>query len=80
MRKAKQLEYLISVLPTIPPGTAAGTAADDTEDAELTLLEEEMKLVNSEYLDALAQAGVSSPFRSPFALTAGCSHPLVETL
>jgi hypothetical protein len=64
LRKAKQLEYLISILPsssdsTTSPDTAT-TGEDDDED--LVELEKEMKLVNEEYLDALATAGTLLSF------------------
>lgn len=47
LKKAKQLEYLISVLPASP-------AQDDVEFAEL---ENELKEVNEEYLSVLTEAG-----------------------
>lgn len=51
LRKAKQLEYLISALPT--------PLEDDTE-VDLEDLQREMGEVNEEYLDALGVAGALS--------------------
>ncbi|KAI5475951.1 hypothetical protein MNV49_000558 [Pseudohyphozyma bogoriensis] len=52
-RKAKQLEYLISVLPAAPPPTSNPTA---DEDEDLEALQKEMMEVNDDYLVALAEA------------------------
>ncbi|KAL8290313.1 hypothetical protein RQP46_002571 [Phenoliferia psychrophenolica] len=49
LRKAKQLEYLISALPTPPVDL-------DDDEQDLEDLEREMSEVNAEYLDALAVA------------------------
>ncbi|KAG0655229.1 hypothetical protein C6P46_001095 [Rhodotorula mucilaginosa] len=63
LRKAKQLEYLISVLPSPPPPPSAapppqnGTGAGDSDEAEFARLEQELQSANDEYLDALQQAG-----------------------
>lgn len=57
MRKAKQLEYLISVLPASSSSTTSAVTTEDDEDADLVELEREMQCVNEEYLDALAVAG-----------------------
>lgn len=65
LRKAKQLEYLISVLPSPPappPATDSaappqnGTGTGDGDEAEFARLEQELQSVNDEYLDALQQA------------------------
>lgn len=57
LRKAKQLEFLISVLSSPPPVLPAnGTPADDV-DPELDELEKELQEANAEYLDALGEAG-----------------------
>ncbi|TKA53426.1 hypothetical protein B0A53_04412 [Rhodotorula sp. CCFEE 5036] len=69
LRKAKQLEYLISVLPSSPPppppasaDPAApppqnGTGTGDGDEADFARLEQELQSANDEYLDALQQAG-----------------------
>ncbi|CDR36344.1 hypothetical protein NBRC10512_003930 [Rhodotorula toruloides] len=51
--KAKQLELLISSLPSTPPGPTSveGDDADEFED-----LEREVRSVNGEYLEALGEA------------------------
>lgn len=48
LRKAKQLEYLITVLPSLPEEETG----KDFEELELELQE-----VNKEYLEALSEAG-----------------------
>ncbi|KWU41576.1 hypothetical protein RHOSPDRAFT_22736, partial [Rhodotorula sp. JG-1b] len=74
LRKAKQLEYLISVLPSPPPPPPAapadsaaaapppqnGTGTGDGDEAEFARLEQDLQSANDEYLDALQQAGESS--------------------
>ncbi|GAA5993179.1 hypothetical protein JCM10908_001327 [Rhodotorula pacifica] len=64
LRKAKQLEYLISVLPS-PPSSASSSSSDAPsgsangstgDEEEFARLEEEMQVVNAEYLDALGEA------------------------
>ncbi|KAK4053417.1 hypothetical protein OIV83_001582 [Microbotryomycetes sp. JL201] len=59
LRKAKQLEYLISVLPTTPVGATEAQAASDIspeEEAEFRELQTEIETVNREYLAALSEA------------------------
>jgi mediator of RNA polymerase II transcription subunit 21 len=53
MRKAKQIEYLISVLPS--------PTEDEAADKEFTELEAELQDVNREYKEAIATAGSSLP-------------------
>ena len=66
--KAKQMEYLINVLPSSEALSNAGTpdaSANDAtnslsnvdDDADFVRLEAEMQQVNDEYLSALSQAG-----------------------
>jgi hypothetical protein len=57
LRKAKQLEYLITVLPTPPPILPDGDKPADGSDPEFEELERELKEANEEYLDALSVAG-----------------------
>ncbi|KAM0792744.1 hypothetical protein ACM66B_002520 [Microbotryomycetes sp. NB124-2] len=59
LRKAKQLEYLISVLPSTPVGSSEarlGAEIAPEEEAEFQELQAEIESVNREYLDALAEA------------------------
>ncbi|KAK4056205.1 hypothetical protein OIO90_002646 [Microbotryomycetes sp. JL221] len=67
LRKAKQLEYLISVLPTTnpaaskvsgAPGSATVSSADlsPEDEREFQELQHEMDIVNEQYLAALAEA------------------------
>jgi len=57
LRKAKQLEYLITVLPTPPPTPPNEARPADGSDPEFEELERELKQANEEYLDALSVAG-----------------------
>jgi len=57
LRKAKQLEYLITVLPTPPPTFSDGDKPADGSDPEFNELERELKAANEEYLEALSVAG-----------------------
>ena len=56
LTKAKQLEYLISVLPK-PILTGPGSIEDESD---LEELQAELEMVNREYLEAVAVAGQSS--------------------
>ncbi|GEM09014.1 mediator complex, subunit Med21 protein [Rhodotorula toruloides] len=53
--KAKQLEFLISSLPSTPPGPASSPEGEE-DSPEFEALEGEMRRVNGEYLDALGEA------------------------
>lgn len=59
LKKAKQLEYLISVLPCPSKVSGNGTSMGEGvggEDEEFEELEREMGVVNEEYLEALKEA------------------------
>lgn len=60
LRKAKQLEYLITVLPTPPPTIPDGDKLADGSDPEFEELERELQAVNEDYLEALSVAGEQS--------------------
>jgi hypothetical protein len=60
MRKAKQIEYLISVLPS--------PTEDETANRQFAALEAELQDANKEYKDALAVAGPFAIFVPPFRL------------
>lgn len=57
LRKAKQLEYLISVLPASSNGPDESAEMSSDDDKEFAELETEMRAVNEEYLEALTVAG-----------------------
>lgn len=83
LHKAKQVEYLINALPSSAAlegdnvkdsAAAQGSLGDDVDtDPEFIALEAEMKEVNAEYLEVLAQAGMS------FALVWSITHPWLIT-
>ncbi|GAA5875422.1 hypothetical protein JCM3774_002980 [Rhodotorula dairenensis] len=57
LRKAKQLEYLISVLPSAaPPAAAEDGSSPNGDELEFARLEEQVQVANQEYLEALEQA------------------------
>lgn len=61
--KAKELEYLISVLP-VPEGSNSGRISEDLlnrDEQEFRDLQKELEEVNVEYLAALGVAGECSP-------------------
>lgn len=65
LRKAKQLEYLIDALPSSPPAPTAAAEGTQADDDDFRQLEDEMQQVNTEYLEALGQAGASRPSSRP---------------
>ena len=70
LRKAKELEYLITSLPSPPPptsttSTSTTTTTGEEEDKELEELQAELEGVNREYKEAVSVAR-SSFFRPSF--------------